>query len=292
MKTQSQSRAEIALALEVAAAGGYHVLIVSRYGEVRSSLAEQLRHLLPMVETEPGNFTQPSMVIVYPSATPSDIAGRGDPDVPGAAALADGGVLFVKDAPECSPRILDMLRAPLDTGELTTWRAGETTTTQARFQLVLGSKPCPCGSEIGPSAPCSCAPMQRRRYLARMSGPLLDRIDIQLQLPTTRHADVHALNEASRERVPVARQRAQQRLAGTSWQRNAQVPGKWIRDYLASTPKVVTELYAALDAGAISLRGADQVLRLSLTLADLNDRPRPAKEDIAQAMRLRNGFTR
>jgi magnesium chelatase family protein len=296
-------------ALEVAAAGGHHVLMVGPPGAGKTMLAARLPGLLPdlderdavevtAVHSVAGTFRASDGLLRRPpfedphhTATPAAVIGGGSGlPRPGAASRAHRGVLFMDEAPEFSPQVLQTLRQPLESGELVIHRAGGTARYPARFQLVLAANPCPCGRSVGKGLDCTCTPMARRRYFSRLSGPLLDRVDLQLEvLPVTR-ADRTAVaapepTQAVAARVAAARQVARNRLAGTPWTTNAEVPGPWLR---AHTPGARDpHLEAALDSGVLSLRGVDRVLRVAWTLADLAARSEPGPTEIGQALLLR-----
>lgn len=211
---------------------------------------------------------------------------------PGAASRAHRGVLFLDEAPEYERRVLDALRQPLESGELVIHRSAGTAAYPARFQLVLAANPCPCGKASGKGLECTCTPMMRRRYSARMSGPLLDRVDIQLQVERVSLADFGQCgNEedtaAIAARVRQARQIQRERLLPYGLESNAQVPGRILRGKLRLEPAVTRILDQALERGVLTARGYDRVLRLAWTLADLAGRPRPDINDIGQALNLR-----
>ncbi|MCL1899351.1 MAG: ATP-binding protein, partial [Promicromonosporaceae bacterium] len=212
---------------------------------------------------------------------------------PGAASRAHRGVLFLDEAPEFNSRVLESLRQPLEHGELVIHRAGGTARFPARFQLVLAANPCPCGMGAGKGLNCSCSPLERRRYLGRISGPLLDRIDLQVTVDAVTRTDIaDGLGEPSAAvatRVVAARAAARARLGSTPWTINAEVPGSWLREHLRGRRQVMRDVDLALDAGLLSLRGADRVLRLAFTLADLAGRDEPSAADIGQALLLRTG---
>ncbi|HUX70913.1 MAG TPA: ATP-binding protein [Cellulomonadaceae bacterium] len=196
------------------------------------------------------------------------------------------------EAPEFSPRVLETLRQPLEHGELVIQRAGGTARYPARFQLVLAANPCPCGNAIGKGLDCTCTALARRRYFSRLSGPLLDRVDLQVDvLPVPRSALGRAARGESSAQVAgrVLQARAAQtaRLTGTSWRTNAEVPGPWLRRTLGPKDSLMQDLDRALDRGLLSLRGVDRVLRVAWTLADLAGRTAPGRAEIGQAMLLR-----
>jgi magnesium chelatase family protein len=298
-------------ALEVAAAGGHHLLLVGPPGAGKTMLAARLPGVLPdltdaeavevtSIHSVAGTFDAGSGLLRRPpfedphhTATAAAIVGGGSGvPRPGAASRAHRGVLFLDEAPEFSPRVLETLRQPLEHGEVLLHRARGPARYPARFQLVLAANPCPCGKAFGKGLGCTCSPPIRRRYLGRLSGPLLDRIDIQVDVgPPARSASVAEAAEptaAVAGRVLRARERAAARLTGTPWRVNAEVPGTWLRRQLIAVPGLVmTELDRALDRGVLSLRGVDRVLRLAWTLADLGDRDAPTRDDVGLALGLR-----
>ncbi len=299
-------------ALEVAAAGGHHLYLVGEPGAGKTMLASRLTTILPDLDDatavevtalhsvagvfDPGGglIRTPPVEAPHHSATMQALIGGG-PGVPrpGAVSLAHGGVLILDEAAEFAPKALDALRQPLEQGTVTIHRALATARYPAAFQLVLATNPCPCGFRDSRSGPCTCSSLQRRRYLSRLSGPLLDRIDIQVAMRSPTRADL-ALDRVEtsaevRARVVAARDRARQRWMATPWTLNSQLPGTWIRDHGQVDPGVLADLDRAVDRGRLSLRGADRVLRLMWTLADLDGRARPDDTDLGEAMTLRTG---
>jgi magnesium chelatase family protein len=224
--------------------------------------------------------------------------GSGVPRV-GLASLAHRGVLFLDEAPEFDPSALDALRQPLESGEMVVARSGFTVTFPARFHLVLAMNPCPCGRAdptAGPGAPtCVCTSQQRRRYLSRISGPLLDRVDLRVALVRPTLADLE-FGESGAEptsvvaaRVHDARERARRRYAGTPWRVNADVPGPVVRRDYGLSRDAAGPLDAAVSRGVVSARGADRVVRVAWTVADLAGRERPTAADVGAALLHRDG---
>jgi magnesium chelatase family protein len=202
-------------------------------------------------------------------------------------------VLFLDEAPEFDARVLDALRQPLEDGELVIHRARGTARYPARFQLVLAANPCPCGHASGKGVDCTCTPMARRRYLHRLSGPLLDRVDLQVEVrPVTRAAlDPAATPETTQvvaARVHRARAAQAQRWAGTGWQLNAHAPGPVLRrGRWRCHPTATAPLDRGVERGTLTVRGYDRVLRTAWTLADLRGGDSPGPDDVATAYALR-----
>jgi magnesium chelatase family protein len=211
---------------------------------------------------------------------------------PGAASRAHRGVLFLDEAPEFSVRALEALRQPLEQGQLVIHRAMGAARFPARFQLVLAANPCPCGMGGGKGDQCTCSSLARRRYLGRLSGPLLDRVDLQVEVAAVSRAEmaspaVPESTATARLRIHSARAAALERLAGTGWTCNGEVPGAWLRGRWRLEPTVTRDLDVALDRGRLSIRGYDRVLRVAWTLADLGGRSAPGRDDVGQALLLR-----
>lgn len=302
---------EARVALEVAAAGGHHLLMVGPPGAGKTMLAERLPGLLPdlteaeavevtAVHSVAGTFDPRGGLVRRPpyedphhTATPASIVGGGSGiPRPGAASRAHRGVLFMDEAPEFSTAVLQTLRQPLEHGELVLHRAAGVARYPARFQLVLAANPCPCGRAVGKGLDCTCRSEQRRRYFSKLSGPLLDRVDLQVDVqPVARAAlaTAEAAECTATVAARVARARAAQsaRLAGTGWRTNAEVPGRWLRARLGPDRGLVADLDRAFERGLLSLRGVDRVLRVAWTVADLAGRDAPNRGDVGHALLLR-----
>ncbi|MDO3700650.1 YifB family Mg chelatase-like AAA ATPase [Micromonospora sp. C28SCA-DRY-2] len=301
-------------ALEVAAAGGHHLALLGPPGAGKTMLAERLPSILPELDDEdalevtalhsiagllPAGgrlIRRPPFQAPHHSATvPSLVGGGSGLARPGAVSLAHRGVLFLDEAPEFSKGALDALRQPLENGRVQLARSRGGTEYPARTQLVLAANPCPCAKPGGDTY-CECSPLVRRRYLGRLSGPLLDRIDVQVRLPPVRAAELMQATAESESsaavarRVVAARQAAAARWSAIGRRLNAEIPGPFLRrPPWRLSAEDTAELRARLDSGSISARGFDRIIRLAWTIADLDGRDRPNREDVREATGLRTG---
>jgi magnesium chelatase family protein len=211
---------------------------------------------------------------------------------PGAASLAHKGILFLDEAPEFPRSVLDALRQPLESGEITLQRVGGTASYPARFALVMAANPCPCAK---PESRCTCRPMQRQGYLGKLSGPLLDRVDIDVALMAITRREIQDDDGGAETtaviaaRVAQARRRAARRFAATPWRTNAEVPVTELVKHWPLAAEPLALVGAAMDRGLLTARGFGRVQRLAWTLADLMEHDRPLKGDVELALSLRLG---
>ncbi|WP_298036631.1 YifB family Mg chelatase-like AAA ATPase [uncultured Microbacterium sp.] len=301
-------------ALVVAAAGGHHLLMSGPPGAGKTMLARRLPGILPPLDDDAalevaairslhgGDVDAldrlPPIEAPHHSASVAALVGGGSRAVrPGAIVRAHRGVLFLDEAAEFSRVALDALRQPLESGRIEIDRAGFRARFPAKFQLALATNPCPCGNYGVRNAECICPPVAIRRYGARLSGPLRDRIDIDLQV--TRVAASVATGAAgsglttaqARERVERARIAAAGRWSATPWRVNAEVSGAWLRQGEWRVPAVTrAPLDRALERGQLTLRGYDRVLRLAWTLADIAGADRPGADHLGHALFLKRGL--
>ena len=303
---------EARTALELAAAGGHHLFLLGPPGSGKTMLAERLVSILPRLSREQSIDVLavrsllgvraeelevegvPPFVAPHHSATQAAIIGGGSSTVrPGAISQAHHGVLFLDEAPEFRTGALQALRQPLESGEVVVARARASVRFPARFQLVMAANPCPCGMGFGKALECNCTSMAKRVYVGRLSGPLLDRVDLQVQVPAvTRSALGGEPGESSAvvsARVAAARAVQAERWAQEPWALNSHVPGSSLRRGRWRLPSSTTaDLDRALDRGSLTLRGYDRVLRLGWTVADLAGREMPGRDDLGLALTLRN----
>ncbi|MER6673615.1 YifB family Mg chelatase-like AAA ATPase [Streptomyces sp. NPDC000983] len=304
-------------AVEVAAAGGHHLFLEGPPGAGKTMLAERLPAILPRLAREESLEVTAvhsvagllpagkPLIDVAPycaphhSATMQALVGGG-PGIarPGAVSLAHRGVLFLDETPEFGSHALDALRQPLESGHVVIARSAGVVRFPARFLMVLAANPCPCGRFSRHDALCECSPAAIRRYQARLSGPLLDRVDLRVEVDRVTRAELAgrvAEGESSATvaaRVLAARDRTGARLAGTPWRTNSEVPGHELRSRFRPVPGAMDEAERGLERGVLTVRGLDRVLRVAWTVADLLGHDRPDATDVALALQLRTGVPR
>lgn len=305
---QSEGR----FALEIAAAGAHHLLFKGPPGSGKTMLAERLPGILPPLDDSSamdvtaihslcGTGTPRHELIREPpfeaphhsASAPAILGGGSGIPKPGAISKAHRGVLFLDEAPEFKRTVLDSLRQPLESGQITLDRSIASAVYPARFQLVLAANPCPCGMNTGRGLECTCSSKERRNYFGRLSGPLLDRVDLHITVPRVQSHELaltehNESSESIRTRVIQARAAQRERLAPYGLSTNAETNGRLLRGDLKLDAALLSPLLRAIDRGTITARGFDRVLRTAWTIADLEGKSSPAAEHLDLAMYFRN----
>ncbi|MBQ7688759.1 MAG: YifB family Mg chelatase-like AAA ATPase [Clostridia bacterium] len=299
-------------ALEVAAAGGHNLLMIGPPGTGKSMLAKRLPTILPdMTFAEALETTKiysvagilrgkQGLITTRPFRSPhhtvsgAAISGGGSVPKPGEVSLAHNGVLFLDELPEFSRTTMEALRQPLEDGKVTISRVAGTLTYPCSIMLVAAMNPCPCGFLGHPSKPCTCTPMAAQKYLNRVSGPLLDRIDIQIEVPPVEFNDLRGASgqeETSaqiKRRVDAARVLQLERFKGTNVTCNAKMTSVQTRKFCPLTDDATALLHSAFDRLGLSARAYDKILKLSRTIADLEHSEVINTDHIYEAIRYRS----
>ncbi|WP_047691121.1 YifB family Mg chelatase-like AAA ATPase [Kocuria sp. ZOR0020] len=299
-------------ALELAAAGGHHLLLCGPPGAGKTLLAERLPGLLPPLDDGAATevtavhsldtrvsqrrelIRRPPFESPHHSASAAALLGGGSGiPRPGAVSRAHHGVLFLDEAPEFDRGVLDALRQPLETGTVRIDRAAASAQYPARFQLVMAANPCPCGRASGKAQDCRCTPRERRSYFGKLSGPLLDRVDLRITVPAVSYAELTSASTGEdtatvAARVAQARAVQRERLAPYGLRCNAEVGASLLTGELRQPPRVTAALERDMERGALTARGMQRVIRVAWTVADLDGRSAPDADDIDTALYFRS----
>ncbi len=305
-----QGQQHVKRALEVAAAGAHNVLMIGPPGSGKSMLAQRLCTVLPPLTTGESLETtrvysvcglldsQMSLMHTRPFRSPhhtvshAGLVGGGTHPKPGEVSLAHHGVLFLDELPEFNRSALEALRQPIENGEITIARAQMTVTYPARFMLVAAMNPCPCGHFTDPRRQCRCSPRQIENYRHRISGPLLDRIDIHVDVPPVEYRDLASSrggerSAAVRERVVTSRRRQLGRFEGTGVFTNAQMRHRHVKKWCRPDEDGQLLLRQAMEALGLSARAYDKILKVARTIADLEGRDAIQSHHISEAVNYR-----
>jgi magnesium chelatase family protein len=298
-------------AIEVAAAGGHNLIMIGPPGSGKTMIAKRIPSILPKLSIDESLETTKiqSIIGILPNDTPlvvtrpyrsphhtisdAGLIGGGNIPRPGEVSLAHNGVLFLDELPEFRRNVLEVMRQPLEDRQVTISRASASLTYPANFMLVAAMNPCPCGFFSDPTRDCKCSPTQIQNYVSRISGPLLDRIDIQVEVPAVKYAELanETTGEPSadvQERVEKARHIQQQRFADTAIHANASMESKQIREYCQIDSQAQELLRVAINQLGLSARAYDRILKVARTIADLDRNPHIEAVHVSEAIQYRS----
>lgn len=298
-------------AVEIACAGGHNLLLIGSPGSGKSMIAKRIPSILPSMTFDESIRTseihsiagklsnEHPLVTVRPFRSPHHtvsapaLSGGGTNPMPGEVSLAHNGVLFLDELPEFPRKSMEVLRQPLEDGQITISRVSGTLTYPCRIMFVAAMNPCPCGYFGHPVKPCSCSESAVRKYLGKVSGPLLDRIDIQIEVPPVRYDELvnkkpAESSESIRKRVEAAREIQRKRFENEGITCNAQMSAPMLKKYCELSDEASTYLKAGFEKLAMSGRAYDRILKVARTIADLSNSESITKKHIAEAFRLRS----
>ncbi len=298
-------------ALTVAVAGNHHVIMVGPPGAGKTMLAQRIPTIMPPLTIEEALVTtkvysvvgllQPkqSLITTRPFRSPhhtvstAGLIGGGSFPRPGEISLSHNGVLFLDELPEFDRKTLEVLRQPLETGNVTISRALTSITYPSDFMLVCALNPCPCGYHTDKQKICRCSPFQIQNYLAKVSGPLLDRMDIQIEVPAVRYSDLISEREtqsssAVREKVAMARALQKERFKGQPILTNAHMNSKQVKKFCVLDKAAESILYQAMTGLGVSARGHSKILKVARTIADMDESNAIKEEHVSEAIQYRS----